>query len=113
MLIYIITISILSICAIAFRMYWKSVLKFCYYLLKRAIDVVKKIITSIKRQGKAIFFIYKMYRNKRITKSRVHITEEEIDIDLLPQEFQDILNNASPVQEVINRTNDIDPSEFE
>lgn len=108
---FIITISILALCAFVFTIFWKAILRFCFYLLEKSIDVVTKIITATKRAGKAVMYIYRRYRDGRVTKTDVNenINEEPVDIDMLPDGLQEELGIH---EEVIVKKGDISPEEF-
>lgn len=106
---FIITIAVLGLCVYVFTLLWKSVLKFCYYLLLRSADVVTKVITATKKAGKAAWWLYKRYRNGRTVRVPVEPEEEEVDIDMLPDGLQEELEIHD---EVIVKKGDIDPAEF-
>lgn len=108
---FIITLGILAICAWVFKFFWKAILKFCFYLLEKSVEVVTKIITATKRAGKAVMYIYRRYRDGRITKTNVNdnIVEEPVDIDMLPEGLQEELGIH---EEVIVKKGDISPEEF-
>lgn len=107
---FIITIGLLSLFTYIFQLFWKAALRVCYHLLLKAIDVVKKIIVATKRFGKAVFYLYKRYKNGRVFKVKVETEEEEVDIDMLPEGLQDELEIHD---EVVTHTGDIMPEEFE
>lgn len=106
---FIITTIIIGVCAWVFQIFWRAVLRFCFYLLQRSIDVVKKIITTTKKTGKAVMYLYRRYKNGKVIKTTVEPDEEEVDVDMLPQGLQDELDVH---EEVIVRKDDIDPAEF-
>lgn len=108
---FIITLGILAICAWVFKFFWKAILKFCFYLLEKAVDVVTKIITATRRAGKAVMYIYRRYRDGRTTKVELnkHVDEEPVDIDMLPEGLQEELGIH---EEVIVKKGDISPEEF-
>lgn len=109
MLTFIITIAILSICAWVFKIVWRATLKWCYYLLLETVDAIAKLIVTVRRQGKAIMYLYRRYRNGRTTKTKVNHEEEEVDIDMCPEELQEKLNTG---KEVLTHEGDISPTEF-
>lgn len=105
--VFIITIAILSLAVWIFNHVWKLALRFFYYVLLEAIDVVKKIIVAAKRFGKVMFLLYKRLKNGKIYK--VVYKEEEVDEIDVPEGLQEELNCH---EEVIVKKDDIDPSEF-
>lgn len=107
---FIITLAILSLCAWVFKLFWKAILKFCFYLLEKSVDVVSKIITATKRAGKAVMYLYRRYRNGKITRVNVNdnIEEEEVDIDMLPDGLQDELE----INDEVIVKKEISPEEF-
>lgn len=109
MLVFIITLAIISLCLYVFQLIWKQVLKWCYDLLLKSVDVVAKVITSVKRNGKAIMYLYRRFINGKTVRNQVDTEGEDVDIDMLPEELQQMLNTG---KEVINHEGDIDPAEF-
>lgn len=107
--IFIIAGAIIGLCSLVFQYFWKAVLKFCYYLLLKSVEVTKKIIVATKRFGKCVMYLYRRYRNGRIVRTKVEPEEEEVDVDMLPQGLQDEL---AIHEEVIVRNDDISPEEF-
>lgn len=107
--VFIITTAIISLAVLVFQYFWKAVLKFCYYLLLGAIDVIKKIIVATKRFGKAVMYLYRRWKNGKVTRVTVEPDEEEIDVDMLPEGLQKELEIHD---EVIVRNTDISPEEF-
>lgn len=107
---FIITLAILSLCAWVFKLFWKAILKFCFYLLEKSVDVISKIITATKRAGKAVMYLYRRYRNGKITRVNVNdnIEEEEVDIDMLPEGLQDELE----INDEVIVKKEISPEEF-
>lgn len=107
---FIITLAILSLCAWVFKLFWRAILKFCFYLLEKSVDVVSKIITATKRAGKAVMYLYRRYRNGKITRVNVNdnIEEEEVDIDMLPEGLQDELE----INDEVIVKKEISPEEF-
>lgn len=106
---FIITLAILTLCAWVFKLFWKAVLRFCFYLLERLVDVVTKIITAVKRNGKAVMYLYRRLRNGKVIRTHVDPPEEEVDVDMLPDGLQDELGIH---EEVIVKKGDISPEEF-
>lgn len=106
---FIITTAIFALCVLVFQYFWKAVLKACYYLLLGAIDVVRKIIVATKRFGKCAMYLYRRWKNGKITRVMVETEEEEVDIDMLPQGLQ---NELEVYDEVIVKRGDISPEEF-
>lgn len=107
--VFIITAAIISLAVLVFKYFWKAVLKFCYYLLLGAVDVLKKIIVATKRTGKAIMYLYRRWRNGKVTRKLVETDEEPVDVDLLPEGLQ---NELELHDEVVVRNTDISPEEF-
>ena len=106
----ILTFAIIGVASYVFQLFWKAVLKFCYYLLLKSIDVVKKIIVATKRFGKCVMYLYRRYKNGKIVRIHIDPEEEEVDVDMLPKELQEQLGIHN---EVIVRDEDIKPEEFE
>lgn len=108
----IITAVILSLAVWVFKLYWKALVKFVFHLMERAIDLISRVITVVKRFGKAIWYLYRRYRNGKIFRRNLNensdgIEEEPIDDpDLLPEELRNALN-LNEDEEVIVR-----PEEF-
>lgn len=107
--VYIIGVALFALCTLVFQYFWKAVLKFCYYLLLKSIDVIKKIIVATKRFGKCVMYLYRRYRNGKVVRVRVEPDEEEVDVDMLPQGLQDELDIH---EEVIVKRDDIKPEEY-
>ncbi len=107
--VFIITAAIFSLAVLVFQYFWKAVLKVCYYLLLNAIDVIGKAIVAIKRGGKAVMYLYRRWRNGRITRKLVETEEEEVPEELLPEGLQEELKIHD---EVIVHRGDINPEEF-
>ncbi len=105
--VFIITAVILGLAALIFSYVWKLALKFFYYALLGAIDVVRKIIVATRRLGKVIFLLYKRLKNGKTYK--VTYEEEEVDEEDVPAGLRDELDYH---EEVIVKRDDIDPSEF-
>ena len=108
--IYIITAAVLGLCALAFKYYWRDVLRFCYNLLLKSIDVVKKIITTTVRAGKAVMWLYRRWKNGKITKLEVDTDGEPMPIELLPPGLQDELRDNNEV--IVRNNTEISPEEF-
>lgn len=107
--VFIITLAIISLATLVFQYFWKAVLKACYYLLLGAIEVTKKIIVATKRFGKAVMYLYRRWKNGKVTRVIVETEEEEVDVDLLPEGLR---NEMEIHEEVIVRRDDIKPEEF-
>lgn len=105
--IFIITIAILSLAVWIFSHVWKLALKFFYYVLLEAVDIVKKIIVATRRLGKVMFLLYKRLKNGKVYK--VEYKEEVVDEDDIPEGLKDELDYH---EEVVVKNDDIDPSEF-
>lgn len=108
---FIITLAILSICAWVFKLFWKAILKFCFNLLERSLNVVTKIITAAKRNGKVVMYLYRRYINGSVTKTPVVNPgpEEPVPVELLPDGLKEELEIH---EEVIVKKGDISPDEF-
>jgi hypothetical protein len=108
---FIITLGVLALCALVFRIFWKAILKFCFYLLEKSEDVVKKVITTTRRAGKAIMYLYRRYADGHTTKTNINnnIQEEAVDVDMLPDGVQEALG---VYEEVVVKNGDISPEEF-
>ncbi len=106
---FIITLAILSLCVYVFKLFWKAVLRWCYKLLVKAIDVIKSIIVAVKNAGKAVMYLYRRYKNGKITRLRVEPEEEEVPEDLLPEGLR---NELEVNDEVIVKNDEIKPEEF-
>ena len=100
----------MSLAALVFKYFWKDVLRICYRLLYGAYDVIKKIIVATKRFGKCVMYLYRRWRNGKLTKKRVETEEEEVDVDMLPDGLQEELELHD---EVIVKNDEITPEEFE
>ena len=105
--VFILTIAAISLATLIFQYFWKAVLKFFFYILEKAVDVIKKIIVAVRRAGKVIMILYKRHRDGKIYK--VEYKEEEIDDRDVPEGLRDELDIH---EEVIVKKGDIDPSEF-
>lgn len=75
--VYIIGVAIFALCTLVFQYFWKAVLKFCYYLLLRSIDVIKKIIVATKRFGKCVMYLYRRYRNGKVVRVKVELLKKK------------------------------------
>lgn len=106
---FIIAAAMLGLFSYLFQLFWKAVLKFCYWLLKKSIDVIKKLITFVKRAGRAVAFLYRRYKNGKIV--RTEYTEEEVHIEDLPEDLQKEFEDHDEV--VVRNNTDIEPEEFE
>ena len=105
----ILTAAIIGFCSVVFQFFWKAVLKACYYLLLGAVEVIKKAIVATKRFGKCVMYLYRRWKNNKITRVVVQTEEEEVDVDMLPEELQ---NELEVHEEVIVKKGDIKPEEF-
>lgn len=105
--IFIITAAIFALATLIFQYFWKMALKFFYYALLKAVDVVKKIIVAVRRLGKVALLMYKRHKNGKIYK--VTYDEEEVDENDIDEGLRDALDLH---EEVIVKKDDIDPSEF-
>lgn len=110
---FIINAVVLGLAALAFQYFWKAILKFCFNLLLGALNITKKVITVVRRSGKAVFYLYRRWKDGRITRLDIgkNLPEGEVieDPDLLPQGLQDELE-IHP--EVTVHSGDINPEEF-
>lgn len=104
---FIITLFVLSLAAYIFVQVWRLMLRFFFYILEKAVDVVKKIIVAVKRLGRVVFLMYKRHKNGRIFK--VEFKEEEVNEEDVPEGLRDELKYHD---EVKVKEGDIDPSEF-
>ena len=91
----IITAALLALVAYAFKLFWKDILYFAANAVVYAADVVEKFVIFVRKNGKAVAYIIKHYRDERKTKTA---TEEEIDIELCPDEVQNALNKGYDVR---------------
>ncbi|WP_195208430.1 MULTISPECIES: hypothetical protein [Bacteroides] len=105
--VFIIVAAILALAAYIFQQIWKFALKFFYYALLGAIEIVKKIIVATRRLGKVMFILYKRHQNGKVYK--VKYEEEEVNEDDIPEGLK---NELEYHEEVIVKKGDIDPSEF-
>lgn len=105
--IFIIGVAVFSLATLIFQYFWKAVLKFFFYILQKAVDVIRKIIVAVRRAGKVMMILYKRHRNGKVYKTEY--TEEEVDEDDIPEGLKDELDTH---EEVIVKRGDIDPSEF-
>lgn len=91
----IITAGMIALVAYAFKMFWRAILDFAAKFVVYAADVIEKFVIFVRRNAKAVAYVVKHYRNGRKTKTP---TEEEIDIELCPNEVQDALNRGYEVK---------------
>lgn len=105
--VFILTIAAISLATLIFQYFWKAVLRFFFYILQKAVDVIKKIIVAVRRAGKVIMILYKRHKNGKVYKTEY--TEEVVDEDDIPEGLRDELDVH---EEVIVKKGDIDPSEF-
>lgn len=104
---FIIGAAILGLASLIFQYFWKAVLKFFFYILEKAVDVIKKIIVAVRRAGKVIMILYKRHKNGKVYKTEY--TEQVVDEDDIPEGLRDELDVH---EEVIVKKGDINPSEF-
>ena len=90
-----ITAGLLALVAYAFKVFWQEILYFAANLVSYAADVIEKFIIFVRKNAKAVAYVVKHYKNGRKTKTS---TEEEIDIELCPDEVQDALNKGYDVK---------------
>ena len=90
-----ITAGLISLLALAFQLFWRKILYFAANAVVYAADVIEKFIIFVRKNAKAVAYVVKHYRNGRKTKTP---TEEEIDIELCPDEVQDALNKGYDVK---------------
>ena len=105
--VFIITIAILSLAVWIFQHVWKLALKFFYYAVLGALDILKKIIVATRRAGKVIYLMYKRMKNGKVYK--VTYEEEEVEEEDIPEGLKDELDCH---EEVIVKRDEISPSEF-
>ena len=104
---FIITVAILSLAVLIFQQIWKLALKFFYYAVLGAIDILKKIIVAIRRAGKVVYLMYKRMKNGKVYK--ITYDEEEVDECDIPEGLKDELDCHD---EVIVKKDEISPNEF-
>lgn len=104
---FLIVAAVFSLATLIFQYFWKAVLKFFFYILQKAVDVIKKIIVAVRRAGKVMMILYKRHKNGKVYKTEY--TEEVVDEDDIPEGLRDELDVH---EEVIVKKGDIDPSEF-
>ena len=90
-----ITAGLLALVAYAFKVFWREILYFAANAVVYAADVIEKFIIFVRKNAKAVAYVVKHYKNGRKTKTS---TEEEIDIELCPDEVQDALNKGYDVK---------------
>lgn len=105
--VFILTIAAISLATLIFQYFWKAVLRFFFYILQKAVDVIKKIIVAVRRAGKVIMILYKRHKDGKVYKTEY--TEEVVDEDDIPEGLRDELDVH---EEVIVKKGDINPSEF-
>ena len=105
--VFILTIAAISLATLIFQYFWKAVLRFFFYILQKAVDVIKKIIVAVRRAGKVIMILYKRHKDGKVYKTVY--TEEVVDEDDIPEGLRDELDVH---EEVIVKKGDINPSEF-
>ena len=91
----------LNITNYAFRLFLKSILDFAVNIAFYDIDLIEKDIILTKKDDKVIAYIIRHYKNGRKTKTP---TEEEIDIELCPDEVQNALNKGYDVKVNIKKS---------
>lgn len=80
----------------AFKFFWRTVLDFVANVIEYdAEDVTGHFVILVRRNAKIRAYIVRQYRNGRRT---LTYTEEEIDIELCPNEVQDALNKEEYVR---------------
>lgn len=95
MVIFIIKIALLALLIYAaFKVIWKDVVAACARLVEGILNLIAKLKVAIRRGRKAIFVLYRRYKDGRTTKTE--ITEE--DVDVLPDELNDLLEQQEQVQ---------------
>lgn len=104
---FIIVAAILALAAWIFQQVWKFALKFFYYALLGAVEIVRRIVVATRRLGKVMFILYKRHQNGKVYK--VKYEDEEVDEEDIPEGLKDELEYH---EEVIVKNGDIDPSEF-
>ena len=85
----------LNITNYAFRLFLKCILDIAVNIAFYDIDLTEKDIILTKKDDKVIAYIIRHYKNGRKAKTP---TEEEIDIELCPDEVQDALNKGYDVK---------------
>ncbi len=104
---FLIGAAIFALATLIFQYFWKAVLRFFFYVLQKAVDVIKKIIVAVRRAGKVMMILYKRHRNGKVYKTEY--TEELVDEDDIPEGLKEELGSHD---QVIVKEGDIDPSEF-
>ena len=105
--VFLIGAAIFGLATLIFQYFWKAVLKFFFYILQKAVDVIRKIIVAVRRAGKVIMILYKRHRDGKVYKTEY--TDEVVDEEDIPEGLRDELDVH---EEVIVKKGDIDPSEF-
>ena len=105
---FIIGIAVLSLCVWVFQKIWKYILRWCFYLIEKLLDIVSYIITFVRRGVKAVAYLYRRTSSGKYIKQEVPL-EEEVDIDILPEGLR---NELKSHQEVLVRRDPIKPEEF-
>ena len=104
---FLIVAAVFSLATLIFQYFWKAVLKFFFFVLQKAFDVVKKIIVAVRRAGKVMMILYKRHRDGKVYK--VEYKDELVDEEDIPEGLKDELDCH---EQVIVKEGDIDPSEF-
>lgn len=95
MIVFIVKIALLALLIYAaFKIIWNAVLAACDALVDGVIDLVAKLKVAIRRGRKAIFVLYRRYKDGRTTKTEIG---KEEDVDVLPDELNNLLEEQEQV----------------
>ncbi|MBD5325237.1 MAG: hypothetical protein HDS04_00985 [Bacteroides sp.] len=85
---------------VAFRFFWNAMWKFVVWLLEKSENVIKKIVTTTKRAGRAIMYLYRRYKNGSIRRVCINDNIEEDDVleEDLPPELREQLEIHNEVE---------------
>jgi len=91
-----ITVGILSLASLVFKLFWKAIINWCKNIFRAAVGVIKGVITLTRQVGKVGKFLYRRWKNGKITKTPI-TTEEEVDITDVPKDIANALGISDEV----------------
>lgn len=86
--------AMLSLVALAFKLFWRNILDYVAKAVKRLYELSESFVKFVYRNAKAVAYIIRWYVNGRITREKV----DEIDADLCPDEVRNALKEGKEVK---------------
>lgn len=89
-----ITAIVLALVALAFKIFWKSILAFITSSIIAVGELIEAFVKFVRRNGKAVAYLIKHYVSGRRLRTEI----DEIDEELCPEEVEEALKEGKEVR---------------